>query len=289
MAGLPAGGAMIAVAAGENDVLPLLTDGVAIAAVNAPNSVVLSGAKAPVRAVAERLSRQGARVHRLAVSHAFHSGLVEPMIDEFANLVAEIKADEPRIGLISNVTGQLAGRDYGSAQYWAEHVRRPVRFVDGVRLAEALGANIFAEVGPAAGLSAAVEQSLTREHATAVPTLVDERPEIDALLTAAGQLFAHGSTIDWPSVLSGLGGRRVELPTYGFARQRFWLGKRADSPAPLIDRAADLAERLHALAPRTSSGSCWNWCARMRQRCWGTRAVAISTSSAPFPISALNR
>jgi acyl transferase domain-containing protein len=249
MAGLPAGGVMMAVAASEDEVTPLLSDGVAIAAVNAQNSVVISGAEAPVGALADRLAQQGARVHRLAVSHAFHSVLVEPMIEEFARLVSEVKAGEPRISLVSNVTGRLAGADYGSAQYWVEHVRRPVRFVDGVRWAESMGANVFVEVGPAGGLSAAVEQSLRTEHAAAVATLARDRPEIDALLTAAGQMFTAGATVEWPSVLDGLGGRRVELPTYGFARQRFWLGSGGDAPAPLMSRAADLAEQLQALAP----------------------------------------
>jgi acyl transferase domain-containing protein len=248
MAELPAGGVMIAVAAGEDEVTRLLTDGVAIAAVNAQNSVVLSGAEVPVGALADQLAQQGTRVHRLAVSHAFHSVLVEPMIEEFARLVADIKAGEPRISLLSNVTGQLAGADYGSAQYWVEHVRRPVRFVDGVRLAESLGAGVFVEVGPAAGLTAAVEQSLSTEHAAAVATLANDQPEIDALLTAAGQLFDHGAGVDWPSVLTGLGARRIELPTYGFARQRFWLGLGGDAPAP-VSRAADLAEQLQTLAP----------------------------------------
>ncbi|HEV7360855.1 MAG TPA: acyltransferase domain-containing protein [Mycobacterium sp.] len=248
MAELPAGGVMIAVAAGEDEVTPLLTDGVAIAAVNAQNSVVLSGAEAPVGALADRLAQQGTRVHRLAVSHAFHSVLVEPMIEEFARLVADIKAGDPRIGLVSNVTGQVAGADYGSAQYWVEHVRRPVRFVDGVRLAESLGAGVFVEAGPAAGLTAAVEQSLSTEHAAAVATLAKDQPEIDALLTAAGQLFTHGAAVDWPSALAGLGARRVELPTYGFARQRFWLGLGGDAPAP-VSRAADVAEQLRTLAP----------------------------------------
>jgi acyl transferase domain-containing protein len=247
MAELPIGGVMIAVAAGEDEVTPLLTDGVAIAAVNAQNSVVLSGAEAPMGALADRLAQQGMRVHRLAVSHAFHSVLVEPMIEEFARLVADIKADEPRIGLVSNVTGQLAGVDYGSAQYWVEHVRLPVRFVDGVRLAESLGAGVFVEVGPAAGLTAAVEQSLSTEHAAAVATLAKDQPEIDALLAAAGQLFAHGAAVDWPSVLAGVDALRVELPTYGFARHRFWLGLGGDAPAP-VSRAADLAEQLQTLA-----------------------------------------
>ncbi len=248
MADLPAGGVMIAVAASEDAVTPQLPDGVAIAAVNAQESVVISGADPPVSALADRLAQQGARVHRLAVSHAFHSVLVEPMMDEFARLVADIKAGEPRIGLVSNVTGQLAGADYGTAQYWVEHVRQPVRFVDGVRLAESLGANVYVEVGPAAGLSAAVEHSLSAEHAAALATLANDRPEVDALLTAAGRLFVHGAPVDWPSVLNGLGGRRIELPTYGFARQRFWLGSGADVPAP-VSRAAERAEQLKALPP----------------------------------------
>ncbi len=248
MAGLPAGGVMIAVAAREDEVNPMLTDGVAIAAVNAENSVVISGAEAPVGALADRLARQGTRVHRLAVSHAFHSVLIEPMVEEFGRLVAEVKAGKPRIGLVSNMTGRLAGPEYGSAQYWVEHLRRPVRFADGVRLAESLGAGVFVEAGPAAGLSAAVEQSLNTEHAAAVATLTRDRPEIDALLTAAGELFSHGGAVDWPSVLTGLGARRVELPTYGFARHRFWLGSGGETPAP-VSRAADLAEQLQALAP----------------------------------------
>jgi acyl transferase domain-containing protein len=248
MAGLPAGGVMIAVAAGEDDVSPLLSDGVAIAAVNAANSVVLSGAAAPVAALADRFAQQGARVHRLAVSHAFHSVLVEPMMEEFGRLIADIKTRETRIGLVSNVTGQLAGAGYGSPQYWVEHVRRPVRFVDGVRLAESLGAGTFVEVGPAAGLSAAVEQSLSAEHAAAVATLAKDRPEVGAVLTAAGELFCKGAPVLWPSVLGGLDARRVELPTYGFARQRFWLGAGGDTPKP-VSRTADLAQQLQALAP----------------------------------------
>ena len=253
MAGLPAGGVMIAVAAREDEVTSLLTDGVAIAAVNAVNSVVLSGAEAPVAALADRLAQQGARVRRLAVSHAFHSVLVEPMMEEFGRVIADIKAGEPRIGLVSNVTGQLAGGDYGSPQYWVEHVRRPVRFVDGVRLAESLGADVFVEVGPAAGLSAAVEQSLSTENSGAIATLTKDRPEVDAILTAAGQLFCQGAQVDWSSILCGLGGHRVELPTYGFARQRYWLGAGGDAPAP-VSRSADLAQQLHELTPSEQHG-----------------------------------
>ena len=139
MARLPAGGAMVAVGAGEADVTPMLGADVSIAAVNAPNAVVLSGERAAVGAVADRLVETGRRTHRLAVSHAFHSPLMEPMLDEFAHRISGIQARQPRICLISNVSGEPAGPGYGSARYWVEHVRRPVRFLDGVRAAEALG------------------------------------------------------------------------------------------------------------------------------------------------------
>jgi acyl transferase domain-containing protein/NADPH:quinone reductase-like Zn-dependent oxidoreductase/acyl carrier protein len=221
MAALPSGGAMVAVAASEAEVTPLLTADVNLAAVNAPNAVVISGAEAAVAAVADGLAQQGRRVHRLAVSHAFHSALMEPMLKEFAKLLAGISVSPPRISLVSNLTGQLAGPGYGSPQYWAEHVRQPVRFADGVRAAESLGARAFVEVGPGRSLTAAVEQSLTTEQATSVVTLAKDRPEAESVLAALGHLFTIGVAVDWPAAIGD--GRRVALPTYGFVRQRFWL------------------------------------------------------------------
>jgi acyl transferase domain-containing protein len=246
MAGLPAGGAMVAIAAGEAEVAPLLTDGVAVAAVNGPEAVVISGAEAPVAAIAQALADRGRRSHRLAVSHAFHSPLMEPMIEAFEAVIADISPKEPRIPLVSNVSGQLAEPGYGSARYWAEHVRRPVRFADGVRAAEASGAGVFVEVGPGGGLSAAAEQSLTTEHPVATVTLAKDRAEVESLLIAAGRLFTTGLAVDWSAVLRR--GRRVELPTYGFVRQRFWLDTGADAPTPTIPD--DSAERLRQLPPR---------------------------------------
>jgi acyl transferase domain-containing protein len=246
MAALPAGGAMVAVAAGEAEVAPLLTDGVAIAAVNGPNAVVISGADTAVSAIAQGFSQRGTRVHRLAVSHAFHSPLMEPMIEDFSALVADVSPQEPRIALVSNVSGRPAGPGYGSAQYWVEHVRRPVRFADGARAAESLGADMFIEVGPAGGLDAAVDQSVATQRPTAVVTMAKDRPEADALLTAAGRLFTTGLAVDWGAVLTS--GRKIPLPTYGFVRQPFWLGAGTDT-RPDAARPAELAERLRQLGP----------------------------------------
>ncbi|OJZ67894.1 polyketide synthase [Mycobacterium paraffinicum] len=247
MAALPGDGVMVAVSAGEAEVTPMLGDGVGIAAVNGPNAVVLSGERTTVAAVAERLADGGRRTHRLAVSHAFHSVLMEPMLDEFARRVADVEPQQARICLISNVSGEPADLGYGSARYWVEHVRRPVRFLDGVRTAEGLGVTAFAEVGPGGGLSAAVDQSLTTERPVSVVTLPKDGPEVESLLTAAGRLFTAGVSVGWPAVLAGSGGRRVELPTYAFARQRFWLGGAQDALPANASRSPDLAEQLHAL------------------------------------------
>lgn len=253
MAGLPADGVMVAVGAAEAEVAGLLNDGVSIAAVNGPDAVVLSGAQTPVDTLADRLAREGRRVHRLAVSHAFHSPLMQPMVAEFSAAVAGIEVGEPRIGLVSNVTGRLAGAGYGSPQYWADHVGRPVRFFEGVRAAEEAGAGIFVELGPGAALTAAVDQSLSAERAVSVPSMAKDRPETESLLGAAGQLFTRGLDLNWAGVFAGLNARRVELPTYGFARQRFWLGAEGagatGAPSATASRTPDLARRLLGLSP----------------------------------------
>ena len=245
MAALPAGGVMVAVTATEAEVALLLNDGVSIAAVNGPDAVVLSGERAAVMAVADRLADCGRRVRQLAVSHAFHSSLMKPMIEEFSAVVAGVSPGAPRINLVSNVTGQLAGPGYGSADYWVEHVRRPVRFVDGVRLAESLGAGVFVEVGPGAALMTAVERSLATEPAVSAVSMAKDRPEVDALLLAAGQLFASGADVDWAAVFAGLATHRVDLPTYAFQRRRFWLS--SESVGPRDTASLGLAPAEHAL------------------------------------------
>jgi acyl transferase domain-containing protein len=247
MAGLPAGGAMIAVAAAESEVAPLLTDGVSIAAVNGPNAVVISGVEAAVMKIADGFTQRGRRAHRLAVSHAFHSPLMEPMIDEFAAAVAEVSPQEPRIAMVSNVSGRPAGPGYGAPQYWAEHVRRPVRFQEGVRAAEDLGGGLFVEVGPGGGLSGAVEQSLKTQGPVSVVTMPKDGPEAESLLAAAGRLFAGGAPVTWATVLPP--GRRVPLPTYGFVRQPFWIGQGPNTRPPTAIQPTVLAERLQQLTP----------------------------------------
>lgn len=229
MQALPAGGAMFAVQAREDEVAPMLGHDVSIAAVNGPASVVISGAHDAVSAVADRLRGQGRRVHRLAVSHAFHSALMEPMIAEFTAVAAELSVGLPTIPVISNVTGQLVADDFASADYWARHIRAVVRFGDSVRSAHCAGASRFIEVGPGGGLTSLIEASLADAQIVSVPTLRKDRPEPVSVMTAAAQGFVSGMGLDWASVFSGYRPKRVELPTYAFQHQKFWL-----APAPSV-------------------------------------------------------
>lgn len=229
MQALPAGGAMFAVQAREDDVAPMLGHDVSIAAVNGPASVVISGAHDAVSAIADRLRGQGRRVHRLAVSHAFHSALMEPMIAEFTAVAAELSVGLPTIPVISNVTGQLVADDFASADYWARHIRAVVRFGDSVRSAHCAGASRFIEVGPGGGLTSLIEASLADAQIVSVPTLRKDRPEPVSVMTAAAQGFVSGMGLDWASVFSGYRPKRVELPTYAFQHQKFWL-----APAPSV-------------------------------------------------------
>ncbi|BBX61829.1 polyketide synthase [Mycobacterium saskatchewanense] len=223
MQALPPGGAMVAVQATEEEVRPLLdaSEQLGIAAINGPASVVISGAADDVAAVAERLRADGRRVHRLAVSHAFHSPLMEPMIDEFASVAAGLAVAPPSIPIVSNVTGQLAADDFASVAYWKRHIREAVRFADSIRFVHNAGAHRFVEVGPSSGLTASIEELLPDTPVTAMSALRKDRPEPSTLTDAVARGFVTGMNVDWRAAIGV--GNFVELPTYAFERRRFWL------------------------------------------------------------------
>ncbi|WP_128882722.1 type I polyketide synthase [Mycobacterium tuberculosis] len=253
MQALPAGGAMVAVQAAEEEVRPLLSAEVDIAAVNGPASLVISGAQNAVAAVADQLRADGRRVHQLAVSHAFHSPLMDPMIDEFAAVAAGIAIGRPTIGVISNVTGQLAGDDFGSAAYWRRHIRQAVRFADSLRFAQAAGGSRFLEVGPSGGLVASIEESLPDVAVTTMSALRKDRPEPATLTNAVAQGFVTGMDLDWRAVVGEA--QFVELPTYAFQRRRFWLsGDGVAADAAGLGLAASEHALLGAVIDLPASG-----------------------------------
>ncbi|MFE7841731.1 type I polyketide synthase [Streptomyces sp. NPDC057474] len=258
MQNLPEGGAMAALEATEGEVLPLLegrAERVAIAAVNGPVSVVVSGEEKDVEEIAAEFTARGRRTRRLRVSHAFHSPLMDAMLDDFRAVAARVRYTVPAVPVVSDLTGAPAtGDDLITPDYWVRHVRQAVRFADAVRALEIDGVTHCLELGPDATLTTLVQDSLTDPAAmTAVPLLRRDVTENRAALLAAAGLHAHGHG-KAPAAQDDAEARPVALPTYAFQRERFWLEPSAAPAARTRDsafwelvEAADptvLAERL---------------------------------------------
>jgi acyl transferase domain-containing protein/thioesterase domain-containing protein/acyl carrier protein len=223
---LPPDGAMVAVRAAEEEIRPLLTDHVSIAAVNGPTSVVVSGDTAEVLALAAACEDRGRVTQRLRVSHAFHSPLMEPMLDDFRAVAEGLTYAAPHIPIVSCLTGGPVGdRELCTPDYWVRHVRETVRFHDAVTSLRAKGVNRFVELGPDGTLSAMANAALgdPGDSLIVVPALRKDRPEQPALTTALAELHVRGVSPDWRAFFAGRGAGRTRLPTYAFQRRRYWL------------------------------------------------------------------
>ncbi|WP_260338153.1 type I polyketide synthase [Streptomyces sp. Ag109_G2-6] len=242
MQALPAGGAMVSVRAAEAEVAELVAayEDVSIAAVNGPSSVVISGAADSVTAIADALGERGVKTKRLTVSHAFHSPLMDPMLDEFRTVLEAVDFAEPLIPVVSNLTGDLAqAGQLCSPEYWVRHVREAVRFADGMAALEAEGVTRFVELGPDGVLSAMGADCVG--DGVFVPVLRKDRDEAEAAVAALAQAHVHGVTVDWTAYFGGTGAPRVDLPTYAFQHERYW---------PRIPGRADRARDVAALRYR---------------------------------------
>jgi acyl transferase domain-containing protein/acyl carrier protein len=243
MQALPEGGAMVSVQASEAEVLAELEriDGVDIAGLNGPLSTVVSGDEAAVLEVARRFEARGRKATRLSVSHAFHSRRMDGMLDAFRAELNSLVLSPPQIPIVSNVTGNLATtEELTSPDYWVRHVRQAVRFVDGVRTLEGDGATVLLELGPHGVLTAMAMGCLSeagQERITTVTSLRKEGDEGESVALALGTLHCHGVAVDWAKYFEPFGSRRVELPTYAFQRQRYWL------EAPKVARSESPRER----------------------------------------------
>ncbi|MFP3938811.1 MAG: amino acid adenylation domain-containing protein [Thermoanaerobaculia bacterium] len=228
MQALP-GGSMLGVELPEDDVAPLLGSGLDLAAVNGPRASVVSGPDEPVEALARKLEADGIRHRRLRTSHAFHSAMMEPIAEEFAGRVARVRRQAPRIPFVSNVTGTwIRAEEATDPAYWARHLRRTVRFGDGVRELVAEPDRVLLEVGPGHTLANLVRQQAAggRTRAAVVPALPRKPDEGDAafhLVRALGRFWLAGVEIDWHGYWEGEDRRRVRLPLYPFQRERHWL------------------------------------------------------------------
>ncbi|KJS58473.1 type I polyketide synthase, partial [Streptomyces rubellomurinus] len=247
MSALPPGGAMLAVGAGEAEAAAVLAPltGVGLAAVNGPASVVVSGTAEAVEQVRAVCAQRGWRHRRLPVSHAFHSELMDPVLEKFATVVNGLRPRRPRIPLASTVTGTvLAPERLGDPAHWIANLRDTVRFADAVGALRAAGVTEFVELGPGAVLTPMATECLAAEEAertvAVIPTADREGPTARGFLTALGRAFVRGTAVDWAGLTASalttgaavpgaatdpaaLARHRVDLPTQAFERRRFWL------------------------------------------------------------------
>ncbi|MEV2254166.1 alpha/beta fold hydrolase [Streptomyces sp. NPDC050147] len=246
MQALPEGGAMVAVEATEDEVLERLHGDVqlAVAAVNGPRSVVVSGAADPLAAWLRPWQEQGRRTRRLQVSHAFHSPLMRPALDELAAVASSLSYHAPTVPIVSNVTGTFAdGSALTTPDYWVRHAERPVRFHDGLRRLEDAGATAFLELGPSGVLTAMTRHCLRDPGSAVLASALDGRaPEPAALMTALAELHTHGACGSLAALLPQAAARQVPLPTYAFQPRRHWIDVpqtvRGTEPGPSADQAA---------------------------------------------------
>ncbi|WP_370468468.1 type I polyketide synthase [Streptacidiphilus sp. P02-A3a] len=297
MQAMPEGGAMLAVQAAEEAVLPLLAgkeDRLSLAAVNGPTSLVVSGDGAAVEDLSRVLSGQGRKVRRLTVSHAFHSPHMDGMLDEFRAVAEAVEFRRPAIPVVSNLTGRIADPDeLCTPDYWVRHARQAVRFADGVTALREHGVRTYLELGPDAVLGPLTVDSLGRDRsAVVVSALRRDRDETAAVTTAAARLWATGRTIDWGALLPD-GAAGADLPGYPFQRRRYWLDSAEESAAEdtafwqAVEQRqlAGLASELGlaeagraALAQLAPALGAW----RRHRRC-GYRTVWRPLPSAPAP------
>ncbi len=251
MQALPKKGRMVAVLANENSVAAAIQpyrDEVSIAAINGPQSIVISGTQSAIEALTATLNTAGIKTKPLTVSHAFHSPLMEPILAEFKRIAAEITYAKPKIALCSNVTGEFAADEITTPDYWCRHLRQPVKFAANMATLEQNGYNCLVEIGPKPTLLGMGRQCLSDEVGVWLPSLREGQNDWQQLLQSLGELYVHGVPIDWSGFYHDYPRRRVQLPTYPFQRQRYWIKPTAQPPTIQIkNRYHPLVhQRLHS-------------------------------------------
>jgi acyl transferase domain-containing protein len=239
MGELPQGGAMVAVQASEEEGLASLAgfeDRVALAAVNGPASIVLSGEQEAVLQLTRLWEDRSRKTKHLRVSHAFHSPRMDDMLERFGEVAAGMSFSPPQIPIVSNLTGEpVSAEEICSTEYWVRHVRETVRFGAGIAWLGRRGVRCFLELGPDGVLSASTQETLggdgtmETERIAAAALLRRERSEVETLEAALAEVFVRGVDVNWASMFADSGAKRVKLPTYAFQRQRYWLAPQSVS------------------------------------------------------------
>jgi acyl transferase domain-containing protein/acyl-CoA synthetase (AMP-forming)/AMP-acid ligase II/NADPH:quinone reductase-like Zn-dependent oxidoreductase/acyl carrier protein/ubiquinone/menaquinone biosynthesis C-methylase UbiE len=243
---LPAEGGMVAVAADAAEVAAAIgawPADLSLAAINEPHNVVVSGRHEALAAVAAVFAGRGVKTTPLAVSHAFHSPLVEPILDRFLEVARTVRFSPPVLPVISNLTGEPAGSEIATPEYWRDHIRQPVQFQRGIRTLHDRGVSSFVEIGPRATLLAMGQASTGPDGAAWLPSLRPGRPDWAVILDSLRSLYLSGARVNWRGFDQGYGRTRVSLPTYPFQRQRYWV-KRDAADEPRVARGKTGAHPL---------------------------------------------
>ncbi|RQH19841.1 type I polyketide synthase, partial [Okeania hirsuta] len=223
---LPSEGKMVSIMASESQVTEAIKEyssQVTIAAVNGPESIVISGENAAIASICSLLESVGVKTKQLQVSHAFHSPLMEPMLTEFEAVANEITYNKPKIPLLSNVTGEEVDDSIASAQYWVNHVRQPVKFLQGMETLHKQGTEIFLEIGPKPVLLGMGRECLMGEKKLWLPSLRSGKPDWLQMLQSLGELYVRAIKIDWLGFDKDYSRNKVELPTYPWQRKSYWI------------------------------------------------------------------
>ncbi len=298
MRSLPATGAMIAVAAGEEEVLATLSGHeylAGVAAVNGPSATVISGDDDTVTRIAAHWRERGRVVRRLRVGHAFHSPHLDPVLDDLRAVAAGLDLRPPALPVVSTLTGAvLTAEQACSPEYWARHARGTVRFADAVGRLRALGTTTFLEIGPDAVLTALGQSGAGGPDVVWTPTLRKGRDEPRVLTAALARLHVRGAALDWSRILPYAD--RVDLPTYPFQRRRHWLrtppreraagGGLTPLDHPFLAAAVDLADGQGVLFTGALSSREHPW---LRDHMVGGTATAAGAVTAELLLHAGTR
>jgi len=223
---LPSGGEMVSLLASESQVIEAIgeySSQVTIAAINGPESIVISGESEAIASICSKLESQGVKNKQLKVSHAFHSPLMEPMLVEFETVAKQITYSQPKIPLISNVIGKKVGAEITTAEYWVRHVREPVRFVQSMKTLDEQRYEVFLEIGPKPILLGMGRQCLPESMGVWLPSLRLGVEEWQQMLSSLGQLYVQGAKVDWSGFDRDYTRQKVALPTYPFQGERYWI------------------------------------------------------------------
>jgi acyl transferase domain-containing protein len=301
MQALPRAGAMVAVQAGEDQVRNAAAPygaRVSIAAVDGPQSTVLAGEREAVAAATEVLRAAGVRTRELSVSHAFHSALLDPMLDELERAARAAHCRAPQCHLASNLTGALfAPGQVPDAAYWRRHAREPVLFEAGVRALSAAGATVFIELGPHPVLTSMARQFLDGPHAW-VASLREDRDDLRQVLESVAELYVRGAAIDWRGFHAGHAGRKASAPTYPFERKRYWIERSRVRDATVEQQGCmDLVQQLAEAPPADRRRLLMSFITEQVADIMGVKAATLDGSriyselgmSSPGSVELLNR